>query len=205
VDGLRLGVFGGTFDPPHLGHLILAEAARDQLRLDRVLWVVAGQSPLKLDRQLSPAETRAAMVQAAIADNPTFALSRVDLDRPGPHYTADTLALLGAEFPGAALFFVMGEDSLRDLPRWWSPQEIMARAWLAVAQRPGNGTAELADLEARLPGVGARVLWVQAPKLEIASSDIQRRIRAGQTTRYMLPNEVLRVIESNGLYGSGNG
>ena len=91
---MRLGIFGGTFDPPHFGHLALASAAHEQLKLDKVLWVVAGQSPLKLDRPLSPAESRVEMVQAAIADNPAFVLSRVDLDRPGPHYTIETLEIL---------------------------------------------------------------------------------------------------------------
>ena len=98
---VRLGVFGGTFDPPHLGHLILAETARDQLGLDKVLWVVAGQSPLKQDRSVSPAEIRVEMVQAATADNPAFVLSQVDLNRPAPHYTIDTLTRLGREFPNA--------------------------------------------------------------------------------------------------------
>src|SRR3990172_3540106 len=149
---MNLGVFGGTFDPPHLGHLILAEAARDQLRLERVLWVVAGQSPLKLDRALSPAESRAAMVQAAIAGEPSFVLSRVDLDRPGPHYTVEALKILARENPGAELFFIMGEDSLRDLPRWRRPGEIIALARLAVCRRPGV-SLNLEHLESLIPGV----------------------------------------------------
>lgn len=196
---MNLGVFGGTFDPPHLGHLILAEAARDQLRLDKVLWVVAGQSPLKQDRHLSPAEVRAEMVLAATADNPAFALSRVDLDRPGPHYTIDTLKLLRDEFPGAEFCFLMGEDSLRDLPRWRSPGEIIGQAWLAASQRPGT-EFDLSDLESVVPGVSARVKWVQAPQLEIASSDIQRRIREGRTVRYMLPPGVYKIIQRERLY-----
>lgn len=196
---MRLGVFGGTFDPPHLGHLILAEAARDQLQLDKVLWVVAGQSPLKQEREISPAEIRVEMVLAAIADNPAFALSRIDLDRPPPHYTIDTLALLGREFPGAEFYFLMGEDSLRDLPRWRSPGEIIARAWLAVSQRPGS-EADLSEVEWAAPGVSSRVKWVQAPRLEIASSDIQQRIRTGRTVQYMLPQVVHEIIQRTGLY-----
>ncbi|MEK6574110.1 MAG: nicotinate-nucleotide adenylyltransferase [Chloroflexota bacterium] len=196
---MNLGVFGGTFDPPHLGHLILAEAARDQLQLDKVLWVVAGQSPLKQDRQISPAEIRVEMVLAAIADNPALALSRVDLDRPAPHYTVDTLKLLRRESPDAELYFLMGEDSLRDLPRWRSPGEIIGQAWLAVSQRPGT-EFDLSDLESAVPGVSARVKWVQAPQLEIASSDIQRRIREGRTVRYMLPPEVRKIIHREKLY-----
>ncbi len=198
----RLGLFGGTFDPPHLGHLILAEAARDQLNLDKVLWIVAGQSPLKLDRQLSPAPIRVEMVGAAIADNPHFALSRVDLDRPGPHYTVETLALLGAEYPNAEFYFLMGEDSLRDLPRWKDPAKLITQTWLAVLQRPGTDT-DLSELDTAIPGVSKRVCWVQAPQLEIASSDIQRRIREGRSARYMLPEAVCEIVEREGLYRAG--
>jgi nicotinate-nucleotide adenylyltransferase len=196
---LKLGVFGGTFDPPHLGHLALAEEARDQLHLDCVLWVIAGQSPLKQDRPLSPPETRAAMVQAAILGNPGFALSRVDLDRPGPHYTVETVRLLRRAFPQAEFFFLMGEDSLRDLPRWRDPAGLIEMAWLAVSQRPGIDTA-LGELEARVPGLSARVCWIRARQLDIASSDIQRRIQEGRTVRYLVPDSVLGILEREVLY-----
>jgi nicotinate-nucleotide adenylyltransferase len=196
---MKLGVFGGTFDPPHLGHLRLAEEARDQLGLDSVLWVVAGQSPLKQDPPASPAGIRAAMVQAAIADHPGFALSRVDLDRPAPHYTVDTLRLLRSEFPEAELFFLMGEDSLRDLLRWRDPPDLIRLAWLAVSQRPG-ADADLSQLEAQVPGLAARVCWLRVPQLEIASRDIRQRIREGRTVRYMAPAEVLAIVEREGLY-----
>lgn len=196
---MKLGIFGGTFDPPHFGHLALASAALEQLKLDKVLWVVSGQSPLKLDRALSPAESRVEMVQAAIAGESAFALSRVDLDRPGPHYTVDTLEILSRQFPGAEFFFLMGEDSLRDLPKWQRPREIVSRAWLAVAGRPG-AVADLADLEQSLPGVTARIVWVESPRLAIASSDIQCNIREGRPVRDMLPPAVLAVVERERLY-----
>ncbi len=196
---MNLGLFGGTFDPPHLGHLKLAHAARDQLKLDRVLWVVAGQSPLKLDRALSPAERRVAMVQAAIVEEPSFALSRVDLDRPGPHYTIDTLNILAREIPGAEFFFIMGEDSLRDLPRWRRPGEIIAQARLAVARRPGV-SLNLASLESLVPGVSERIDWISFVPLEIASTDIQRLMRDGRAVAGFLPAGVLEVIERAGLY-----
>ena len=199
---MRLGVFGGTFDPPHLGHLILAEAARDQLQLDKVLWVIAGQSPLKQDRILTPAPTRVAMVQAAIADNLAFALSRIDLDRPAPHYTVDTLKLLGAEFLNAELYFLMGKDSLRDLPRWKNPVEIIRLATLVVSQRPG-AAMDLSEIELAVPGVSQRVCWLNAPQLEIASSDIQERAREGRTVRYMLPQAVEEIVRREGLYKNG--
>lgn len=204
---MRLGIFGGTFDPPHLGHLILAEEARDQLNLDRVLWVVAGQSPLKLGRQISPAKVRAEMVQAAIAGNAALALSRIDLDRPGPHYSVQTLDLLARELPGAQFYFLMGEDSLRDLPRWREPQRLIQQTRLAVMARPrtpegaaDSGAELLAELEKAVPGVSQRIDWVRSPQLEIASSDIQRRIREGRPVRYMLPAGVIQIIEREKLY-----
>ena len=196
---MRIGVFGGTFDPPHFGHLRLAHAARDQLKLDSVLWVVAGQSPLKQDRALSPAESRAEMVQAAIAGESSFVLSRVDLDRPGPHYTVDTLNILARETPGAELFFIMGEDSLRDLPRWRRPAELIRLAKLAVCGRPG-AAANLETLESIIPGLSDRIVWISFVPLEIASSDIQHRRRDGGAVDDLLPAGVLGVIERAGLY-----
>lgn len=196
---LRLGIFGGTFDPPHLGHLILAEVAREQLELDKVLWAVAGQSPLKLDRAISLPQVRVAMVEAAIADNAGFVLSGVDLNRPAPHYSIDTVKLLKAEYPQAEFYFVMGEDSLHDLPRWRSPQDLIGLTWLAVLQRPGTDT-DLSALDKQVPGVAVRVKWINAPQLELASSDIQRRIREGQSVRYMLPPAVAEIIARAGLY-----
>jgi nicotinate-nucleotide adenylyltransferase len=195
----RIGIFGGTFDPPHLGHLVLAESALDQLALDQVLWVVAGQSPLKLDRPASPVALRLGLVAAAIAGQPRFALSRADVDRPPPHYSVDTVAIIGRENPEAELFFIMGEDSLRDLPRWRRPQDLIARCRLAVFQRPGIDT-DLTQLEAAIPGLSARVDWVSAPEIEIASSDIRQRVQAGHSIRYLVPGPVRELIEQHRLY-----
>jgi nicotinate (nicotinamide) nucleotide adenylyltransferase len=133
----RLGILGGTFDPPHYGHLILAEMAADGLSLDCVLFVPAADPPHKGALRAS-AEHRAALVERAIAGNPRFALSRVDLDRPGPHYTADMLRLLRQEFPAAELVFLIGSDSLRDLPKWSRPGELIRLARLGVMHRPGS-------------------------------------------------------------------
>lgn len=196
---MRLGVFGGTFDPPHLGHLILAETAREQLALERVLWGVAGQSPLKLDRQLSPVGLRLEMVRAAIAGHPQFALSEVDVHRPGPHYTVDTVRLIASEHPNAELYFVMGEDSLRDLPQWHRPAELIAKCRLAVFRRPG-AAADLAALEAVIPGLSARLKWVDAPEVGISASDVRRRVCEGRSIRYLVPAAVEAIIVTKGLY-----
>ncbi len=195
----RLGVIGGTFDPPHCGHLVLAEDAHVQLRLDRVLFVLAGQPPHKPGRPITPVHHRVAMVEVAIADNPAFALSRVDLDRPGPHYTVEMLALLRQEHPEAELFFLMGGDSLAEFPAWRDPAGIVRQARLAVMQRPGY-EPDLAALERTVPGIRERLVWLDAPYLDIASSDLRRRARGGLPLRYLVPLPVEDYIHAHRLY-----
>jgi len=196
----RIGIFGGTFDPPHLGHLILAAEAQDQLGLERLLWVLTPDPPHKQGQVIRPAEVRLQMVQAALADNPAFELSRVELDRPGPHYALDTVQLLQGQFPEADLFYLIGGDSLHDLPTWHQPAALIrACAGLGVMRRPGDGV-DLAHLESLFPGLSAKVHFVEAPLLEIASSQIRSRIAAGKPYRYYLPAGVRALIEENGWY-----
>jgi nicotinate-nucleotide adenylyltransferase len=195
----RLGVIGGTFDPPHYGHLVLAETARVQLHLGRVLFVVAGQPPHKPGRPITPAHHRAAMVEAAIPDNPACVLSRVDLDRPGPHYTVEMLALLQGEYPEAELFFLVGGDSLAQFLTWRDPAGIVRMARLAVMQRPGN-EPDLAVLEQVLPSLRERLVWLDAPALDIAASDLRRRVREGLPIRYLVPPPVEAYICEHRLY-----
>ncbi|GIV80712.1 MAG: putative nicotinate-nucleotide adenylyltransferase [Anaerolineae bacterium] len=196
----RLGVFGGTFDPPHLGHLILAETAADCLALHRVLFVPAADPPHKHASAIrASAEHRLAMTALAIADNARFALSRVDMDRPGPHYTVDMLRLLEEQHPGAELFLLLGSDSLRDLPAWSRPAELLTLARLGVMQRPG-AVPDLDALERLLPGLRERLHWIPAPPLDLASSAIADLIAAGRSVRYLVPDRVLEYITAHGLY-----
>jgi len=195
----RLGVIGGTFDPPHYGHLVLAENARVQLHLDYVLFTVAGQPPHKPAWPITPAHHRVAMVEAAIADNPACVLSRVDLDRPGPHYTVEMLALLRQEYPEAELFFLVGGDSLAHFLTWRDPPGIVRLARLAVMQRPGN-EPDLAVLEQVLPGLRERLVWLDAPVLDIAASDLRRRVRQGLPIRYLVPPPVESYVQEYRLY-----
>ena len=193
------GVFGGTFDPPHLGHLILAEAGRVALGLDKVLWVVTGLQPLKPDVR-TPVELRMEMVLAAIAGNPGFEVSRADIDRPGPHYSLGTLEWLRGRAPAARFAFLMGEDSLRDLPKWHEPQAfVRACDVIGVMERSG-ADPDLTDLEALFPGLRARVHFFRAPGVEIASHDVRRRVQAGESIRYLVPDGVARIISDRGLY-----
>lgn len=197
-----LGVLGGTFDPPHYGHLALAENARVQLQLDRVLFVPAGRPPHKPSRPTTPAHHRAAMVQAAIIDHPAFELSRVDLDRPGPHYTVETLALLGQAYLGADLYFLIGGDGLAEFLTWRDSASIVRQARLAVMQRTG-WEADLEALERGIPGIRERVVWLDAPHLDIASTDLRRRVRVGLPLRYLVPPAVEVYVREHGLYRDG--
>ncbi|NLE52458.1 MAG: nicotinate (nicotinamide) nucleotide adenylyltransferase [Chloroflexi bacterium] len=194
----RIGLLGGTFDPPHFGHLILAELAADSLALDRVLFVPAADPPHKGALRSSAAH-RVAMVERAIAGNPRFALSRVDLDRPGPHYSVEMVQLLQAEYPGATLVFLIGGDSLRDLPKWSRPDELIGLVRLGVMRRPGS-TPDLAALERAIPGIRARVDWIDAPQIEISASVLAQRAGAGLSIRYQTPDAVCAYIEDHQLY-----
>jgi nicotinate-nucleotide adenylyltransferase len=195
----RIGILGGTFDPPHIAHLIMADQARSQLKLTRVLFVPAGQPPHKLDRPVSPIAHRVTMTQLAIAGEARFALSRVDVDRPGPHYTADMLALIRALHPNDKLCLLIGSDSLRDLLNWHDPARVVAQARLAVMRRWG-AAPDMRALEVALPGIFARIDWVDAPWLDISSTNIQRRVRAGLSVRHLVPVAVERYIIEHGLY-----
>lgn len=200
-DFQSLGVLGGTFDPPHYGHLALAENGRVQLHLDRILFVPTGQQPLKPDRPITSAHHRVTMVEAAIADNPAFAVSHADLARPGPHYTVGMLTLLRQEYPEAELFFLMGGDSLADFLAWRDPASIVRQARLAVMRRPGY-EPDLAALERAVPGLRERLVWLDAPHLEIAASDLRRRVREGLPLRYLVPPMVEAYIHQHRLYGA---
>jgi len=189
---MRLGVFGGTFDPPHLGHLILAAEAADQLQLDKVLWVITPDPPHKQGAQISPLEVRLRMLQAALNDDARFSISRVDIDRPGPQYAVDTVQIIKQQYPGSQLYYLLGGDSLRDLPKWHAPQRLLATVdGVGVMHRPGDRV----DL-----GGGNRACFVDAPLLEIASHDIREAVRNGRHFRYFLPDAVYQIVHELKLY-----
>lgn len=197
---MRIGIFGGTFDPPHIGHLILAAEAAEQLNLARMLWVLTPDPPHKQGQAITPCEIRLALVQAALLDNPDFELSRVEIDRAGPHYALDTVRILAEQNPSAELFYLVGEDSLRDLPTWHRPREfVQAITGLGVMRRPG-GISDLRQVEEAIPGISAKIHWVDAPLLEISSRQIRQRISAGRTVRYYLAEPVAKLIDQLRLY-----
>jgi len=194
----RLGLLGGTFDPPHYGHLLLANEAAWQLSLDSVLFVPARQNPLKRDEPVSSAEARCEMVHCAIADNPLFELSLLELERPAPSFSVDLLRMLAA--PDRELFFLAGGDILPELPHWHAPGEILRLARLVIATRPGAPSANTSHLEHVLPGISSRVEFLRTPGLEISSTDLRARVKAGKPTRYLTPTAVERYIFEHRLY-----
>ncbi|MCC6627667.1 MAG: nicotinate (nicotinamide) nucleotide adenylyltransferase [Chloroflexi bacterium] len=197
----RIGVFGGTFDPPHYGHLILAEEVRHALRLARVLFLPAGQPPHKPDAAISPVADRVAMTRLAIAGNPAFGLDLHDVERAGPSYTADTMEALARRWPAAALWFIMGEDSLADLPTWHEPARIVRAARLAVMTRPGV-TVDLAALDRLILGLRGRVDLVPTLAIGIAARDLRQRVAEGRPVRYQTPPAVEDYIRERGLYSA---
>lgn len=196
---MRLGVFGGTFDPVHLGHLVLAECAREALSLERVVWVPAGDPWRKGERIVSAAEHRVALVRLAIEDNPAFELSTVETERSGPSYSADTLAALAAARAGAELFFLLGLDALEDLTHWHEPHRILELATVAAASREGR-RLDAYQLDAMLLGLGARTVWFDMPRLDINATELRERAAAGRSLRYLVPGAVEAYVREHKLY-----
>jgi nicotinate-nucleotide adenylyltransferase len=195
-----LGIFGGTFDPPHVGHQILAAEALHQLKLDKVLWVLTPDPPHKQQQPITQLSVRLQMVMAAIADEPAFEISRVEIDRPSPHYAVETVRLLQDQFPGERLVYLMGGDSLHDLPTWFAaPDFVGACHALGVMRRPGD-QIDLSHLERQTPGITSKIQFIEAPLLEIAASQIRSRIRLGHPFRYYLPPTVYEIIQHTNLY-----
>ncbi len=196
----KIGIFGGTFDPPHLGHLILAAEALDQLELSRVLWVLTPVPPHKLDQEITALEHRLTMTQLMLDDYPHFELSRAEIDRQGPHYMLDTVRVIKNQFPDAELLLLIGGDSLRELRTWHRPAELLdVCQGLGVMRRPFE-TIDLTELEEILPGISKKVLFVDSPLLEISSRDIRRRARERRAFRHFLVSMVFDYIQEKKLY-----
>lgn len=197
---MKVGVFGGTFDPPHLAHLILAEEARYQLDLERVLWILTPVSPLKPGTSISPWRQRLDLLEAALMDNPTFEISRVDIDRPAPYYAVETIEILRESHLKGELIYLMGGDSLRDLPKWERPQELVDNCGaIGIMRRPGD-EIDLVKLEQVIPSLRAKVRWIDAPLLEISGTQIRERFINGEPARYFLPPAVYQMIIDQNLY-----
>ena len=198
---VRLGVFGGTFDPVHMGHLIAAEDVRAALQLDEVLFVPAGEPWFKSYRHITPANHRLAMVRHAIRDNPRFGVSDMEIRREGPSYTIDTLAELRRERPDAELFVILGVDALREIDRWRNPRRLFQMATVVGMGRPG-ASLDVSVLNAAIPGASDRIRLVDSALIDISGTDIRRRVADGASIRYRVPLAVEQYIRAHNLYQS---
>lgn len=191
---MDIGLFGGSFNPPHIAHLIVAETVREQFGLQAVWWMPSHTPPHKPGETLAPATHRLSMTRRATASNPAFDTSELEIQRGGPSYTVETLRALQERHPDAAFALIVGSDSLQDFAGWHRPEEIARRVPLLGYRRPG---AEAPDLP---PRFARRVRFGEAPLLEISGTAIRARLRRGQSIRYLVPEEVRRYIEEHGLY-----
>ena len=201
---MRIGIFGGTFDPVHLGHLAMAEEARLQLELDRVLFVPAGQPWLKEGQTLSAARHRVRMVQLAVASNPYFQVHLEEIERTGPTYTVDTIeALLRQLGSDTGLYFILGLDAIEQFHQWKDPERLLKLCQWVVVQRPGQPSFDWPLFFSRYPGVAERVKLLSVPVIGVSGTEIRRRAAAGISFRYQVPEQVAEYIEQHRLYGSG--
>ena len=205
---MRIGIFGGSFDPIHLGHLILAEQCREQARLDQVWFIPCAQQPLKQQGAQSTDRQRVEMIELALAGYQSFVLSKLELERGGVSYMVDTLELIQASHPEAELFLLMGDDSLESFSRWKSPQRICQLATPLVVNRPGSGDVDLTVLK---PFASAtRMAEIQqynitSPRIEISSTDLRQRIGGGKSIRYLVPRAVEKYAQTQNLYLAKSG
>ena len=199
---MRVGILGGTFDPVHVGHLIIAEEALSRLALDQLLFIPTGQPWLKADQALSAAEHRLKMVELAIASNPRLGVSRIEVDRPGPTYTVDTLEQLKRDLgDDVQLYFILGLDTLEQFHRWEQPERIIELCELAIASRPGFQNSRILDEQlGRYPILGSKVNFMAAPVMDISGSSIRLRASEGRSIKYRVPEAVERYIDRQGLY-----
>lgn len=196
----KLGVIGGTFDPPHIGHLIISQEALIELNLEKVIFVPAGR-PLLKGRKVTDAALRWEMLNLAITSNSYFYSTREEIDREGPSYTVDTLKRLRREVgPSAEIYLIMGMDAFLDLERWKNPEEIIGLCHIAVAKRPARVKSRVTDLEKALPLIKSRYSFIDAPVIDVSSTCIRRRVKKGISIKYLVPGAVENFIKEKGLY-----
>lgn len=201
---MRIGVIGGTFDPIHNGHLAVAREVKSRLDLAEILFVLAGQPYLRVNSRVSPAKDRLEMVRLAIAGHSDFRLSIVDIDRPGPTYTIDTIDdLLTQLGTGAELFFVVGWENLAQLPRWREPSRLIEKCRLVAVPRPGYPRPDIKSLEAAISGISRRLIILDRPVVDISATDIRERVAQGLPISDLVPDAVAKYIREHRLYVRG--
>ncbi len=202
-DAVKIGVLGGTFDPVHSGHLMAAEEAMGSLGLSEMLLVPSGQPLLKPGRPVTPGEHRLQMLRLAIAGRAHFRVSAMEIDRPGPSYTVDTIAGLRRQFcPEDEIFFILGWDILAQLPEWREPARLIRMCYLVAVPRPGFPRPALEALEARIPGISPRVVFLEKPQVDISASAVRELAARGLPFRHLVPGPVAEYIKLHKLYSS---
>ena len=199
---MRVGILGGVFNPPHIGHLVCAQEAHEQLGLDRVLFVPVGEAPHRSVEEDPGAHVRAEMCERAAAKDDRFEVSRLEVERPGPSYTVDTVRAMGERSPDDSIVLIMGADQAETLPRWREPEEVLRLAVVAVAEREGGRRDRVRDAVAELPGAD-RVGFFEMPRVDVSSTLVRRRTRLGRPVRYLVPDGVAEMIAELGLYRAG--
>jgi nicotinate-nucleotide adenylyltransferase len=199
---LRVGILGGAFNPPHVGHLVCAQEALVQLVLEKVVFMPVGQAPHRELQDDPGAEARLEMVELAVADDGRFATSRAELDRPGPSYTVDTLRDLRSKTPDDELILILGGDQAAALPGWHEPETVLSLATVAVVERTNWSRSAIGIKVGRLPGA-QRIRYLDMPVMQVSSSAIRRRVAEGLPIRYLVPDKVANYIGANRLYGAG--
>lgn len=198
---VRIGIFGGTFNPPHLGHMLLASEVKEQACLDRLIFMPCAIPPHKANADIPSGEHRLNMVRLAIGDNPSFEVSEMEIDAGGKSYTAKTLEVMGNIYPDDRLCFIVGADSLCDMERWFCPSEIFSRAEIIVAMRGGMKSAELnAAIGLFRQKYNADIRKVDMSVIEMSSSDIRKRMKEGRSVKYMICDQVIEYIAENKVY-----
>ena len=196
----KTGVLGGTFDPVHSGHIRLAEETATRLGLAEVVFIPAGHPWFKEDGVITPAEQRLEMLRLALSGREGLSISTMELERPGPSYTADTMAELRRRRGGEELYFILGVDNLKELPHWHQPEMLVSLCKLAVVPRVGSCPPDLDTLEKSLPGIKKRLVMLEGPHIDISASEIRRRVATGHSIEGMVPPEVASYIEDHRLY-----
>ncbi len=200
---MRVGIFGGVFNPPHIGHLLCAQEAYVQLELDRVVFVPAGRPPHREIPDDPGAEARLTMCEYAISADERFRLSRVEVDRDGPSYTVDTLRELGERAPGSELVLILGSDQARALPEWHRPDEVVRRcAVIGVAERDGMPREDVVARAGEVPGAAGKLRFFDMPRIDVSATMVRRRAAERRPIRYLVPDKVASYIGAQSLYGA---
>ncbi len=197
---MKVGIFGGTFDPIHIGHLVVAEEARYKLGLDKVVFLPAGRPWFKNDRLITGGEKRLEMIKLGIKDNPSFDVSDIELNRDGPTYSVESIPALKEQYGGAELYFLLGMDALKDIHKWEQPDKIIEMCRVVGLTRPGYMAIDWTEIDSRIPGASQRIQTIEVSQVEVSSSDIRMMVANDMSIRFLVPDAVIKYIAKHGLY-----